>query len=382
MSRPSARVHRRPWIVVLVVLAATSGCGTGNDDAEGPAFWSTAAVPLLNVGEQDGAPEYLFDDIRSVRLIGQGGVAVADRGSNSVRVYDEAGVVTATMGRPGEGPGEFSGLAHLELHAPDTLLAYDSGSFRITRYLLDGTRVGERPLGAGAGNAEVYVGTYTDGGAAVASIAPSPRGGTDIVADRMVVVRYGPDGGAATELGILDGIRRHGGRAVVPFSPFLHATLLHDSVYYTDGMEPTVNVLGASGPARTLTLPIPAPDADAAWAVLRSALEERDQAIWIEDLPPEVASQPIPAVAAMMVDADERIWLKHYEPASDAMHLRGDAMGGGRWTVVQPSGRVVAEVDVPDGFMPMDAQGMRMAGVQRDALGVERAQVLTLVPSE
>lgn len=383
MIRPSVRpVPRTPRVVPLLVLTVALGCGPERRDAEGPPLWATADAPVLSVGEQEGAPEYLFDDIRAVRITGSGGIAVADRGSNSVRVYDADGLVTATMGRTGEGPGEFTGLAHLELHPPDTLLAYDAGTFRISRYLLDGTWVGARTLRSDAGNPELYLGTYADGGAAVASLAPSPRGGTAILPDRMVVARYGPDGAHVGELGVLEGIRRAGGRAVVPFSPFLHAFVLRDSVYFTDGMEAALHVLGEGTPARTLTVPIPTPDADAAWAALRPALEEIDQTMWIEDLPPEVVSQPIPAIAEVMLDADHRFWLKHYHPATDATHLRGDAMAGGRWSVVEPSGEVVATVDVPPGFMPMDAVGMRLAGVQRDALGVERVQVLTLTPGD
>ncbi len=383
MNRPSVRLARRvPLVVPLIMLTAAHGCGTEAPSPEGTPVWSAAESPLLAVGEQEGAPEYLFDDIRAVRLIGSGGVAVADRGSSSVRVYDAEGLVTATMGRAGEGPGEFTWLAHLELHPPDTLLAYDAGTFRISRYLLDGTWVGERTLRSDAGNAEVYVGTFTDGGAAVASLAPSPRGGTDILPDRMVVARFGPDGAHVAELGTLDGIRRAGGAAVVPFSPFLHAFVLHDSVFFTDGMDAAVHVLGADAPVRTFTVPIPSPDVAAAWAALRPALEQRDQAMWIEDLPAEVQAHPIPAVAEVMLDADARFWLKHYDPATDATHLRGDAMGGGRWSVVEPSGRLVATVDVPDGFVPMDAAGMRLAGVQRDALGVERVHVLRLAPAD
>ena len=139
--------------------------------------------------------------------------------------------------------------------------------------------------------------------------------------------------------------------------------------------------MGTDAPTRTFTVPLPSPDLDAAWAALRPALEARDQTMWIENLSPEVESQPVPAVAEVMLDADQRFWLKHYDPATDATHLRGDAMDGGRWTVVEANGELVATVDVPDGFMPMDASGMRVAGVQRDELGVERVRVLTLIPA-
>lgn len=84
-------------------------------------------------------------------------------------------------------------------------------------------------------------------------------------------------------------------------------------------------------------------------------------------------------IATSMVDRDERIWLKHYEPATDATHLRSGAMAGGRWTLIEADGRIVAEVELPDGFAPMDATGRSVLGIHRDELGVERVRVYDLV---
>ena len=379
--RSTSRIHIA-WKLLagIVVLVAARGCSSGAEtETGGPVVWTVSADPTLQIGEQDGPAEYLFDQVNGVRLTPDGGVVVADEGSGTVRVYDAGGALSASMGRRGEGPGEFSWLSHVEILAPDTILAYDGRMFRVTRFLLDGTHIDERSILSDVGSPELYLGTYADGGAAIASLRPSPRGGTEILPDQMVVARYGPDGERVAELGVLDGIRRAGGVAVVPFSPFLHAFVLGDSVFYTDGMEPALHVLGAAGtPARSFTVPIASSDLDASWSVLRRELEARDELSWIEDLSPEVEALPVPAVGEVMLDAHGRFWLKHYDPATDASHVRGWTVGGGRWTVVDPDGREVASVDLPAGFAPMDASGMQVAGVQRDDLGVERVVVLEL----
>lgn len=384
MSRIGEALGRtaRPHLVVGLLLAGMAGCADGADPdgPATPASWTTSQEPALSIGEVDGDPRYLFSQITGVRLFPGGGFAVSELSSRAIRVYDAEGRYAVSMGGPGEGPGEFGDINHLALVPPDTLLAYDISTLRLTRFLRDGTLLGTTSFEPAGGWPEVFLGTYTDGGAAVASLVPSPRGGTEIVPDRMVIGRYAADGSLVAVVDTVPGIRRAGGTAVVPFSPFLHAWLLDDSVYVTDGTEPVVDVLDAEGGiVRRIRLSIPRPDLDAAWGVLRAELAARDRSEWIEDLAPGVAEEPVPVISESMVDRDGRIWLKHYEPATDAAHLRSGAMAGGLWTVVEADGRVVAEVELPAGFAPMDATGRSVVGVHRDDLGVERVRVYELV---
>lgn len=384
MSRigPRLRHIARRHLFTGLFLTSATACADGAE-LEGFAEtdrWTASQEPTLSVGEVEGDPRYLFSQITGVGLFPDGGFAVSEFSSRAIRVYDAEGRYVVSMGGPGEGPGEFGDINHLSVVPPDTLLAYDISTLRLTRFLRDGTLLGTTSVEPAGGWPEVFLGTDMDGGVAVASLVPSPRGGNDIVPDRMVIARYASDGSLVSVVDTVPGIRRAGGTAVVPFSPFMHAWLLDDSIYVTDGTEPVVDVLDAEGrTVRHIRVSIPRPDLDAAWSVLRAELSARDQLQWIEDLTPGVAEDPVPVIAASMVDNDERIWLKHYEPATDATHLRSGAMAGGRWTVVEADGRVVAEVELPDGFAPMDATGRSVLGVHRDELGVERVRVYELV---
>jgi hypothetical protein len=89
---------------------------------------------------------------------------------------------------------------------------------------------------------------------------------------------------------------------------------------------------------------------------------------------PEPAS--VPRVAEVLLDDEGRFWLKRYEPASDSQVISSfERRAGGEWWVLQPDGRRVAVIQLPDGYTPMDVRGERIVGVASDELDVERVLV-------
>lgn len=70
----------------------------------------------------------------------RGDIVVPERQDYRVRIYDSAGTPVATVGRSGEGPGEFQRVT-AGLWAADTLVVYDLPLSRLTYFLLDGTLV-------------------------------------------------------------------------------------------------------------------------------------------------------------------------------------------------------------------------------------------------
>ncbi|MEX2466240.1 MAG: hypothetical protein WD995_04985, partial [Gemmatimonadota bacterium] len=186
LTSQRALERRRMRSLVLPMMIAVAACSESTRPAASPS-WTVAGTPTLQIGEQDGDARYLFDRITAVRLLPGGGVVVADRGRAAVSVYGGEGTHVATMGREGQGPGEFEWISYLGVLAPDTILVYDSSLYRATRFLLDGTFVDSRPIRPEGGAPEVYVGTYANGDAAVASLVPPPRGGTSVISDPMAL---------------------------------------------------------------------------------------------------------------------------------------------------------------------------------------------------
>ncbi|MDE2750957.1 MAG: 6-bladed beta-propeller [Gemmatimonadota bacterium] len=72
--------------------------------------WGTEAtlVPEVAIGELDGPEEYLFGSIRSIAVADDLTIYILDSQGQHVRVFDSLGVYVETLGRRGEGPGEFS----------------------------------------------------------------------------------------------------------------------------------------------------------------------------------------------------------------------------------------------------------------------------------
>lgn len=155
---------------VLVLLGA---CGDGGERIPSPAqfvdsagvaivtnppgdavYATIAAEPVLSIGAIDGPAEVLFGSIASVAVDDAGNLIVADAQMSEIRVFDASGAYLRTIGGPGEGPGEFRGLAGAWPTAEGAVVAVDRRLDRITRFGSDGELLttatfqgpGEQPL--------------------------------------------------------------------------------------------------------------------------------------------------------------------------------------------------------------------------------------------
>lgn len=108
---------------VLMAWACGDASEPGSD--ESAEQWTLDPSPTLEVGEVEGAPEEVFSRISAVELLGDGGVAVGNGASGTIRVFDADGVFESEFGGEGEGPGEFSYLGDVKVVGGDTILAYD-----------------------------------------------------------------------------------------------------------------------------------------------------------------------------------------------------------------------------------------------------------------
>lgn len=396
MERSSSRPTRDGRAALL--LACLSACGPGGDrpDARADvAAWQVGSEPLLTVGSLDGPPETLLSRVADLLLLPDGGVAVADGGSSVIRIFDGNGHFRTARGRAGEGPGEFESLSALHLYPPDTLVAWDSGLSRVTLFPPDlGAPVVTTPVHAPGGSAELWLGRFADGSGAVGWIRQGPRGSDAVSADVMDLGRVASGLGQTSVLARTQGIRRvafqrPGGARTsmpLPFSPHLVGAVSGDALYFTDGLGPVLEVVGSDGGRREpLVHGLTGPSVSEGRARLTAALSgtgANDRgALSPADLEAAAAVtplDPIPAVSALFSDDQGRLWLKAYDPVTDS-HWLGRSLAGGTWWVSRRNGGMLARVHVPDGFRPLDVRGNRIAGLVRDALGVERVEVRALL---
>lgn len=110
---------RAGWALLLPTVLFLVGCGepgseTPEEDA--PTTWSL--VEELRIGSNDPGPE-LFGQLAALAVDDEGRILVLDQQASEVRVFDADGTHEATLGGPGEGPGELLRPFGLAVHPTD-----------------------------------------------------------------------------------------------------------------------------------------------------------------------------------------------------------------------------------------------------------------------
>lgn len=149
---------RHAGISLVLCLTSVSGCrnhpapvtGTVVDSAGVAVVTNTTAfstaesrlrldtMPAVDIGGRSDDKRYDLVNIGDALRLPDGRVVVMANGSFDVRYFDAAGRHLLTVGRKGDGPGEFRGVEHLYHGGGDTVFAYDYQLRRLTRIDPDG----------------------------------------------------------------------------------------------------------------------------------------------------------------------------------------------------------------------------------------------------
>jgi len=126
--------------------------------------WRIDPEPALQIGPRaDADPRYDLLRIRGGTVLPDGKIAVLTAGTHEIRIYDAEGTWLRSMGRTGDGPGEFRTPNGL-FHAHDTLFVPDGIVSRLNLFLTDGTILPSHLFGASASGSRVAPsGRFADG---------------------------------------------------------------------------------------------------------------------------------------------------------------------------------------------------------------------------
>ncbi len=123
------RIARRSGSFPVALGLLLASCAADDPDDQATPSWILQPQFRLG-GVTEG--EVLFSDIRGVEVDRQGRTYVLDALAQQITVVDSNGALVRTLGRPGDGPGEFRGAIGIALNREDQLLVYDARAQRIT----------------------------------------------------------------------------------------------------------------------------------------------------------------------------------------------------------------------------------------------------------
>ena len=347
-----------------------------------------AAAPSLEFGEAEGDSASILHRVLTPFLLSGGEVAVPLAADREIRVYAADGGLARTLGRPGQGPGEFADLSAAWPRG-DTVEAYDFRLQRITRFIpggsVQGVALESVPFGSGP-----VRGGLAGGWLLRVMVNPDPATRPERSRDTLALAHFGRNGRRLGEIARMAGLARFstpGGQTLPePLSPEGRVALRGDLIFVGDTREPVLRVLGATGDTvREITwTPVAGlSPRDALRAVLDS-LFARTPSERLADVRQRYRAAPAPDGLSvfwdLIVDDEGFVWVRPYDPLLHSHALGGWAgVGpGGDWWVFSPDGDRVAVVRMPSGLVPTHIASGAIAGVHRDVDGVESVRVHAL----
>lgn len=379
-SGPGLVVLDSAGVEIVEVNAAEWPAGDG---------WSIDAEPMLRLGVASGDPAQEFNRIRGAVRFSDGGLAVADGGSQEIRYFEADGTFALTTGGPGEGPGEFEFLWYVTRAGRDTVVAWDIRSRRLSLFARDGSLVGE-VVADGFLRANDFVGRFADGTYLFSGAIGQTGEATGVRRSTAYYITMGANGVAADTVAIKPHsesyyFRQDRGMLVsltgLPFGRTSFAVVADSAFYVASSDRFEIDRKASDGRLlRRIRYPPgdrPLTDEDAeslAGLVLARTDLTAGGRPNIEMLFREVPLPPRqPAFSAFVADLAGNLWVADWiselAPPSDADR---------DWYVFAPDGRLLGNLPIPSALTVHEIGGNYVLGTVADELGVERVELYAL----
>ena len=343
--------------------------------------WRISAEPLLSIGRVAGGGPYQLHWVMDATRLPDGRIVIANTGSSELRVFNPDGSHATTLGRRGEGPGEFASNAPtvVALWPGDSIAAPNGRRGRLSIFDRDGNH--GRDVRLELGIADV-VDLLPDGGIVTGGIAAmhgGMTGSTGLVRPDVEWKVLGADGNPDASFGEFPGtewwaVFSRGGEIrssrVHPFGRNTVGAAWGDLVAIGDQAVYEIKAFAADG---TLVRVVRR-DGDPG-----SPTRAEQDSYWerrYADRPSDSRAESLRAVKDMPLvesyPAFSRI-------LSDRLgHLWVQERWSSIWTVFDPEGRVQGLVEMPSGLRVFEIGEDYILGRSRDDLGVEYVQLRAL----
>ena len=348
---------------------------------------SVEELPIWTIGGIDGIG-YELDRVNHVVMLSNGNVVVANYGSSELLLVDMSGKVLRVSGGEGEGPGEFSWVAHMVRLPGDTVMVSDISLDRVSFFDANLEFIRSFRLDPGVGIAQPTAlgridGRYVIGQASVYS--PGADGPQRIERDSSDVFFFDESSGDVELVLSYPGREFFIGQRQTPDgnSFFRMSRLLgHRSSVLVDGgaimvldnANPSVGRHGVDGrllramQVTTDRVEVSSSVERLARQELLNGFRERFRPMVQDAINHNPAPDLLPAFDAVtpFVDRDSRVWISEFV-------LPGQETTS--WSVLSRAGQLVARLELPVGARVMAAGGDRIVLRLTDELDVERLEL-------
>jgi len=337
--------------------------------------WRVDPGRSIDIGELDGPEAYVFGQISGAVLDRYGRLHVADPQALEIRVFSLEGESLQTVGRRGEGPGEFRHISGLAL-APEGVAALDGSLNRVTifnssgdptrtfrlrrsyslfednapmRFDVEGRFFDRARLSRTAGVDSIGVWVYQASGDDVTTALLAV-----VEADRVTVEQNGSP--------FMEIPRPFSPQPAIAFSP-------DGRIYLARGDEYRIEVFSPDGDlTRVLRRPVEATrvtdhERDSVFTVIAEAFRDMGAALPRGTRFPEWK----PVIEDLVVDSNAYLWV-----------LNGRGMEPVIWSVHDPDGLYLGDVELPQ-MMVTQITHEFVVGAVSDELGVRRVRLLPIL---
>lgn len=414
-----------PVIGLAIVAVALSGCGADSrpgvtvaDSAgveivanlprslEAAEAWSLSTEPVVEVGA--GAdPEVALFRITDVVPLEGGRSAVGTNTPPQVRVFESDGTLASTLGREGEGPGEFSSVGSVVPLGADSLAVWDPTRRRMSVFTVDGRHVRDVDLSAIA-PLTVAAAPNSRSDAGFTHLLASAQGSLLLFAEGAFSARADPgvrrpelasyritaEGEELARLGPFPGMEMFFGGAMgpipLPLGARTYATVSEGAFVVGTADATEFRVYASTGAlARIVRWPDRARDVGGPFLSTWSELVDSQPGMreLVEAIP---RPERYPAYEGLVsTDAGEILVGDYAGPLGILPLRRADPPGPDafrpmrrfperRWLVFSAEGSLVASVVTPEGFEPYAVHNGLAWGVFTDELDVESVRAYRL----
>jgi hypothetical protein len=344
-------------------------------DGEG---WTVDPVPILDLSTSGAGLDHEFFRVSDARFLPGGDIVVANAGTNEIRRFSPAGELIKSIGREGEGPGEFQRILGLLLLRGDSIGVWEyAGRLSLLGQDLSFGRLLSLPHNIGDLRS---LGDSVIVGEMIYPSMVAYEGGNALIREPVPIVRCSLEGdvidtvamGAGYEEFMWTNASGQGGGAVPLFGKQSHLGSWQNEIFMGSADDMDFRVLSASGRLRRIVR-VPGFDLSLASEEIRSEREIRlrpDVPAWYRDLVNDIPSPSRrPAYSALLIDHEGYVWLEMFRARTELEEER-------TWMVFHPDGEWLGEVTTPSDFRVFDIGSSGLLGVRIDNLEVEHVQVL------